>query len=59
MYSDNNPVTYMLSTAKLNATDDRWVSELGDFNLKVRYLQVKKIVMLITCLDFPWISKSA
>ena len=27
----------MLSTAKLNATGIRWVSELADFNFKIRY----------------------
>ena len=32
VYTDNNPLTYVLSTAKLNSTGDRWVSELADFN---------------------------
>ena len=27
----------VLSTAKLNATGHRWVSELADFNFKIRY----------------------
>ena len=33
----DNPLTYVLSTAKLNATGIRWVSELADFNFKIRY----------------------
>ena len=37
VYSDNNPLTYVLSTAKLNATGHRWVSELADFNFKILY----------------------
>ena len=37
MYSDINPLTYVLSTAKLNATGLHWVSELADFNFKIRY----------------------
>ena len=37
VYSNNNPLTYMLSTAKLNATGHHWVSELADFNFKIRY----------------------
>ena len=37
VYSDNNPVTYVLSTAKLNATGHRWVSELADFNITLKY----------------------
>lgn len=31
--SANNPVTYILSTAKLNAAGRCWVSELVDFNI--------------------------
>ena len=32
VYTDNNPLTYVLSTAKLNATGHRWVSELAGFS---------------------------
>ena len=37
VYTDNNPLTYVLSTAKLNATGYRWVAELADFHLTIRY----------------------
>ena len=37
VYTDNNPLTYILSTAKLNATGYRWIAELADFNFKIRY----------------------
>uniref|UniRef100_A0A3P9MR97 Gypsy retrotransposon integrase-like protein 1 n=1 Tax=Oryzias latipes TaxID=8090 RepID=A0A3P9MR97_ORYLA len=37
VYSDNNPLTYVLSTAKLNATGCRWVAELADFHFTVKY----------------------
>lgn len=37
VYSDNNPLTYVLSTAKLNATGCRWVAELADFNFTIKY----------------------
>lgn len=37
VFSDNNPVTYVLSTAKLNATGHRWLSELADFNITLKY----------------------
>lgn len=36
VYTDNNPLTYVLSTAKLNATGYRWIAELADFNFKIR-----------------------
>ena len=37
VYSDNNPLTYVLSTAKLNATMCRWVAELADFHFTIKY----------------------
>lgn len=36
VYSDNNPLTYILSTAKLNAITSRWVSELADFHFTIK-----------------------
>jgi len=37
VYTDNNPLTYVQSTAKLNATGHRWVAELADFNFNIKY----------------------
>ena len=37
VYTDNNPLTYILTTAKLNATSLRWVGELADFRFQVKY----------------------
>ena len=37
VYSDNNPLSYVLTTAKLNACGLRWVAELADFNFAVKY----------------------
>jgi len=37
VYTDNNPLTYVLSTAKLNSTGHRWVSELADYNFEIKY----------------------
>ena len=31
VYTDNNPLTYVISFAKLNATGHHWVAELADF----------------------------
>ena len=36
-YTDNNPLTYVLTTAKLNATGHRWVSELADLSFTIKY----------------------
>lgn len=37
VFTDNNPLTYILTSAKLNATGLRWVNELADFHFDVRY----------------------
>ena len=37
VYTDNNPVTYVLSSAKLNVTGLRWVNELADFTFTIKY----------------------
>lgn len=34
---DNNPLTYVLTAAKLNATGQRWVAELVDINFAIKY----------------------
>ncbi|KAK3575427.1 hypothetical protein QTP86_026498 [Hemibagrus guttatus] len=37
IYTDNNPLTYVLTTAKLNATTHRWIAELADYNFTIKY----------------------
>ncbi|KAM9735208.1 uncharacterized protein ACNS7B_014526 [Menidia menidia] len=37
VYTDNNPLTYVLTSAKLNATMMRWVAELADFRFTIKY----------------------
>lgn len=43
VYTDNNPLTYVLTTAKLNATTHRWIAELADFNFSIKYRPGKVI----------------
>lgn len=33
----DNPLTYVLSTARLNAVGHRWVGELADFHFNIKY----------------------
>ena len=35
--TDNNPLTYVLTSAKLNATGLHWVADTADFNFTIRY----------------------
>ena len=37
MYTNNNPLTYILSTAKLDAMGHRWVASLGPYNFALHY----------------------
>jgi len=37
IYTENNPLTYIMGTAKLNAVGHRWVGELSDFRFDVKY----------------------
>ncbi len=35
--TDNNPLTYVLTTAKLDATGHRWLAALASFDFSIRY----------------------
>ena len=37
VYTDNNPLCYIKSTAKLNAVEQRWISELARFSFNIKY----------------------
>ena len=37
VHSNNNPLTYVLTTAKLDATGQRWVASLAKYNFTITY----------------------
>ena len=37
VYTDNNPLTFVMTSAKLNATGHRWVADLSNFNFSFKY----------------------
>ena len=37
MYTDNNPLTYVNSSAKLNAVGLRWVADLAGYTFSIKY----------------------
>ena len=37
VFTDNNPLTYILSTARLDATGHRWVAALSNYNFTLTY----------------------
>ena len=36
--TDNNPLTYIMTTPNLDALDHRWVSALADFQMSIEYV---------------------
>ena len=41
MYTDNNLLTYVLTTAKLDAASHCWVASLANYNFRLHYQQVR------------------
>ena len=37
VFTDNNPLVYLMQATKLNAFAERWVSELAEYNFKISY----------------------
>ena len=37
VYTDNNPLSYIQTTAKLAAVEQRWASQLAQFNFTIKY----------------------
>ena len=37
VYTDNNPLTYVLTTAKLDAMGHRWIAGLANYNFHIHY----------------------
>ena len=37
VYTDNNPLTYILTTAKLDAASHCWVASLANYNFRLHY----------------------
>lgn len=40
--TDNNPLTYVLTSAKLDACGHRWLADLSNFNFSIKYRAGKK-----------------
>ena len=53
VYTDNNPLTYVLSSARLNATGHRWVAELADYHFTIKYRPGKNNVDADTLSRMP------
>ena len=43
--TDNNPLTYVLGTAKFDATSQRWISALVYYDISLTYMCVRSITV--------------
>ena len=54
IYTDNNPLTYVLSSAKLDAIGQCWVASLAPYNLSLHYNLGKQNVIADSLSRIPW-----
>ena len=54
VYTDNNPLTYVLTTAKLDAASHCWVASLANYNFLLYYQAGKTNIDADTLLRVSW-----
>ena len=54
VYTDNNPLTYILTTAKLDATGHQWVAALAAYNFTLNYRPGKANIDADALSRIPW-----
>ena len=54
VYTDNNPLTYILTTARLDAPGQRWLASLANYNFKIFYRSGKLNVEADALSRIPW-----
>ena len=54
VYTDNNPLTYVLTSAKLDATGHRWIASLANYNFSIHYKSGKTNVDADALSRIPW-----
>ena len=55
IYTDNNPVMYVLRTAKLDAMGHRWVTGLANYNFHIHYQSGKSNVEADALSGIDWV----
>ena len=54
VYTDNNPLTYVLTTAKLDATGQRWIASLANYDFRIFYRSGKLNIDADSLSRIPW-----
>ena len=52
--TDNNPLTYILTSAKLDAVGQRWVASLGPYNFSLHYNPGRQNTVADSLSRIPW-----
>ena len=54
VFTDNNPLTYVLTTAKLDATGQHWIANLANYNFHIFYRSGKSNIDADALSRIPW-----
>ena len=54
VYTDNNPLTYVLTSAKLDAKGQRWIASLANYDFKIFYRSGRLNVDADSLSRIPW-----
>ena len=54
VYTDNNPLTYILISAKLDAIGQRWAASLGPYNFSLHYNPRRQNTVADSLSRIPW-----
>ena len=54
VFTDNNPLTYVLTSAKLDATKQRWIAALSLYNFEIYYTSGKHDVDIDSLSRIRW-----
>ena len=54
VYTDNNPLTYILTSAKLDAIGQRWVASLAPYNFILHYNPGRRNIVTDSLSRIPW-----
>ena len=54
VYTDNNPLMYILTSAKLDAVGQRWVASLGPYNFSLHYNPGRQNTVADSLSRIPW-----
>ena len=54
VFTDNNPLTYILSSAKLDVCSQRWVASLGPYNFSLHYNPGRQNTVADSLSRIPW-----